>query len=72
MPDYDERDYMTVQEVVDTYGVKASWVYDQISAGKIAAYQLPGKRGMHMLRRDVVEFMRPKRVNPSATSSEPA
>jgi excisionase family DNA binding protein len=72
MPNYDERDYMTVQEVVDTYSVKPSWVYDQISAGKIAAYQLPGKRGMHMLRHEVEAFMKPKRVNPRPTGNETA
>jgi hypothetical protein len=59
---------MSVQDVVETYGVKASWVYDQIAAAppRIAAYQLPGKRGMYMLRREVEEMMQPKRLNTPA------
>lgn len=65
MPTYDEADYMSVQEVADAYHVKASWVYDQITAGKLPAWQLPGLKGMRMLKRDVAEFMKPKRVNPS-------
>lgn len=65
MPQYDETQYLSVNEVAETYGVKVSWIYDQITAGAIAAYKLPGKRGMHMLKRDVEAFMQPKRVNPS-------
>jgi excisionase family DNA binding protein len=64
MPTYDESLYMSVSEMSETYHVKQSWIYDQISAGKIAAYQLPGKRGMHLLRTDVDQFMQPRRVNP--------
>ncbi len=64
MPNYDESQYLSVQEVADRYNVKPSWLYDQIAEGKIAAYKLPGKRGMHMLRTDVENFMQPKRVNP--------
>lgn len=64
MPNYDESQYLTVQEVADLYNVKPSWLYDQIAEGQIAAYKLPGKRGMHLLRSEVEKFMQPKRVNP--------
>jgi excisionase family DNA binding protein len=64
MPTYDESLYISVSEMSETYHVKQSWIYDQISAGKIAAYQLPGRRGMHLLRADVDQFMQPRRVNP--------
>jgi excisionase family DNA binding protein len=64
MPMYDESLYISVSEMSETYRVKQSWIYDQISAGKIAAFQLPGKRGMHLLRTDVDQFMQPRRVNP--------
>ena len=64
MPTYDESLYISVSEMAETYRVKQSWIYDQISAGKIAAFQLPGKRGMHLLRTDVDQFMQPRRVNP--------
>jgi excisionase family DNA binding protein len=64
MPTYDESLYISVSEMSETYRVKQSWIYDQISAGKIAAFQLPGKRGMHLLRTDVDQFMQPRRVNP--------
>jgi excisionase family DNA binding protein len=64
MPIYDESLYISVSEMSETYRVKQSWIYDQISAGKIAAFQLPGKRGMHLLRTEVDQFMQPRRVNP--------
>ena len=64
MPTYDESLYISVAEMSEMYRVKQSWIYDQISAGKIAAFQLPGRRGMHLLRSDVDQFMQPRRVNP--------
>jgi excisionase family DNA binding protein len=64
VPTYDESLYISVSEMAEMYRVKQSWIYDQISAGKIAAFQLPGKRGMHLLRSDVDQFMQPRRVNP--------
>ena len=35
MPTYDESLYISVSEMSETYRVKQSWIYDQISAGKI-------------------------------------
>lgn len=66
VPNYDE--YISVAEAADLYGVARSFFYDAINRGAeqggIRGFDVPGKRGLHMLRVELTQFMQPKPVQP--------
>jgi hypothetical protein len=64
VPNYD--DYISVTEAAATYGTTKSFFYDAINAGDIRGFDLPGKRGTHMLRAELAQFMQPKEKKPKA------
>jgi excisionase family DNA binding protein len=56
------EEYVTIAEAAERYKVNKAYWYDQINEGKIAAYELPGKRGMYLKLTDLAEFWQPKQV----------
>jgi excisionase family DNA binding protein len=57
-------EYISVAEAAEQYKTTRTYWYDQIKAGKIAGYELPGRRGTFMKRADLAAFWKPKRIEP--------
>lgn len=53
-------EYISIADAADQYGTTRTYFYDRIKAGEIAGYEIPGKRGTFMKRREVEAFMQPK------------
>lgn len=58
-------EYISVAEASEKYKTARTYFYDLIKSGKIAGYELPGRRGQFMLRKDVEAFWRPKPIEPT-------
>lgn len=53
-------DYISVADAAEQYKVTRTYWYDQIKAGKITGYELPGRRGTFLLRKDIEAFWKPR------------
>ena len=61
-------DYISVAEAAEQYKTTRTYWYDQIKAGKIQGYELPGRRGTFMKRADLTAFWKPKPIQRDATA----
>jgi excisionase family DNA binding protein len=59
-------EYISVAEASEKYKTARTYFYDLIKSGKIAGYELPGRRGQFMLRKDVEAFWKPKKIEPGS------
>ncbi len=62
VPNYDE--YISIAEAAELYKTAKSYFYDRIAAGELRGFEVPGKRGTHMLRAELTRFMQPKEKAP--------
>jgi len=53
-------EYISVADAAERYKTTRTYWYDQIKAGKITGYELPGRRGTFLLRADLEDFWRPR------------
>lgn len=56
----DFAEYISIAEAAEQYKVTRTYWYDQIKAGKLTGYELPGRRGTYLLRKDIEEFWKPR------------
>ncbi|HEU4783482.1 MAG TPA: helix-turn-helix domain-containing protein [Ktedonobacterales bacterium] len=53
-------EYISIAEAAEKYKVTRTYWYDQMKAGKLIGYELPGRRGTYLLRADVEAFWKPR------------
>ena len=53
-------DYISVAEAAEQYKTTRTYWYDQIKAGKITGYELPGRRGTFLKQSEIKEFWKPR------------
>lgn len=60
---------MSINEAVEQYGHSKPWWFDQIKAGRLTVYDVPGDRQSFLSRKEVAAFMEPK-ARPRTADSE--
>ena len=53
-------EYISLVDAAKQYKVAKTYWYDQVKAGKIRAFELPGRRGTFFLRADLEAFWQPR------------
>lgn len=53
-------EYISLADAAAQYKVTRTYWYDMVKAGRITAYELPGRRGTFFLRADLAEFWKPR------------
>jgi Zn-finger nucleic acid-binding protein len=55
-------DLLSLMEVLKTYKPRRKWWMLRVEEGDIAAYRVPGTRGIWLSRADIERLLRPQRL----------